>query len=147
MSFKCSSKTVAVMLNTIDHWRFILFLKNTNFVSVVLNGCPFARLGVEARILDFINFECYLPTHICRVNSLVHYICDQSSTDLVGNGTCRADYTWARSCTPAGEGTKLFIFQTKFHFLWLKTLQIPKSNNLCEVFQSIFIFLNSEEIK
>ena len=105
-----------------EHWRFILTCYEYNFVAVFLNGCPFVRLGVEPRIIDFINFECYLPTHICRVNTIVDYVCDQSSPDLVGNGTCRADYTWAESCSPAGERTNIL------NLLWLKTLEIDKSN-------------------
>ena len=61
-------------------------------------GCLYSQSNVDDALS--IDGTC-LGT--CTVNTVVHYICDQSSSDSLGSATCVAQSTWDQTCTPAGE--------------------------------------------
>ena len=73
------------------------------FVTEPSPGCPHYEEFVSLPIQ--VSGSCF---GTCAVNTRVSYLCDESSSALVGYATCMDDYTWNHSpllatCPPAGE--------------------------------------------
>ena len=68
------------------------------FLVAFFPGCLYSQLNIDEALS--IEGTC-LGT--CGINSVVHFICIQSSSHSFGSATCVAQSTWDQTCVPAGE--------------------------------------------
>ena len=73
-------------------------LNKNVFITGLFAGCLYSQLNVN----DPLSIDGFCAT-TCGTNAVVHYLCNQSSPDPVGNATCVAQSTWDQTCTPTGE--------------------------------------------
>ena len=67
------------------------------FILDAFAACHYSQLNVH----DPLSIDGHCRT-ICFEGDVVHYTCNQSSPDPIGNATCVAQDTWVQTCTPAG---------------------------------------------
>ena len=73
-------------------------LNKNIIIAALFAGCLYSQSNVEDPLS--ISDTC-LTT--CFTETVISYICDQSSSSPLGSTTCISQATWDQTCTPAGK--------------------------------------------